>query len=367
MARARRRGTISPVTARIRLGRLFGIPIGVQPAWVLIVALIAWSLGAGYYPERVDGISTPAAYALGLASALLLFAGVLLHELGHALVARRRGVEIEEIDLWLLGGMARMAGQPTRAADELAFAAAGPAVTVVITALCVGLAVALPASTPDAITALLDYLAFVNAAILALNLLPAFPLDGGRIARSLIWLRDGSLRRATIAAARLGRWIGWGLVVLGVAGTFAGVPSGLWLAIIGVFVIWAGKAEEREARLRADLVGRPAGTLATPIPGGPMEMERHLEDLSPELLVDEETDLAELIERPAFLRTRRAVVRRADGGLGLITLEDVEELARAVELVGNPNPPRRDRADGESAAGEESRSMLSPEPRKAHR
>ncbi|MBS1676031.1 MAG: site-2 protease family protein [Actinobacteria bacterium] len=327
------------MSTRIRLGRLFGVPIGVQPAWVLIVALIAWSLGASYYPEEVDGISGIAAYGLGLASALLLFGGVLLHELGHALVARRRGVGIEEIDLWLLGGVARMSGQPTRAVDELAFAAAGPAVTLVITIVCGGLAVALPASSPAALRALLDYLAFVNAAILALNLLPAFPLDGGRIARALIWLYDGDLRKATVIAARLGRGIGWGLVALGVLGAMVGYLTGFWISIIGLFVIWAAKAEEQAARLRVDLSGRRAGSLARPVPGGPLEVEAHLQDLDPELLVDEDTDLAELAERPAFLRARRAVVRRADGSIGLISMEDVEELARAVELVATPRPP----------------------------
>ncbi|MBS1883704.1 MAG: site-2 protease family protein [Actinobacteria bacterium] len=355
------------MSTRIRLGRLFGIPIGVQPAWLLIVALIAWSLGASYYPGQVDGISGPAAYALGLASALLLFAGILLHELGHALVARRRGVGIEEIDLWLLGGVARMSGQPTRAADELAFAGAGPAVTLVITVVCGSLAVALPASAPDALQALLDYLTFVNAAILGLNLLPAFPLDGGRIARALIWLYDGDLRKATITAARLGRGIGWGLIALGVLGVGAGFLAGFWTAIIGVFVIFAAKAEEQATRLRAALSGRRAGSLATPFPGGPLEADRHLRGLDPELLVDEDTDLADLVERPAFLRARRALVRRADGSLGLIALEDAEELARAVELAGNPQPPGRNRADGGDGEPGETRSMLGPGMRKAHR
>jgi Zn-dependent protease len=355
------------MSARIRLGRLFGIPIGVQPAWLLIVGLIAWSLGAGYYPEQVDGISGPAAYGLGLASALLLFGGILLHELGHALVARRRGVEIEEIDLWLLGGVARMKGQPRQAGDELAFAAAGPTVTLVIALFCGGLAVALPASSPAALRALLDYLAFVNAAILVLNLLPAFPLDGGRITRALIWRRVGDLRKATITAARLGRAIGWALIVLGVVGTVAGVLAGFWSAVIGVFIIWAAKAEEEATRLHADLSGRPVGALVTPFPGDALELERHLRDLDPELLVDEDADLADLVERPAFLRARSAVVRRGDGGFGRVTLEDVEELARTVELVANPQPPRRDRTDGSGPANGESRTMLRPRRRKAHR
>ena len=115
----------------IRIARIAGIPVGISPLWLIIVALITWSLGDGYYPGEVHGIAPFASYGLGLASALLLFASILAHEFGHALVARRLGVEIEEIDLWLLGGVARMHGQPKTAGDELRFALAGPAVTAV--------------------------------------------------------------------------------------------------------------------------------------------------------------------------------------------------------------------------------------------
>lgn len=355
------------VTSQIRLGRLFGIPIGVQPAWLLIVALIAWSLGAGYYPEQVSGISASAAYGLGLASALLLFAGILLHEFGHALVARRRGVRVEEIDLWLLGGVARMSGQPSRAVDELAFAAAGPAVTAVLALIFGAVAAVLPATTPEAVRALLDYLFFVNVAILALNLLPAFPLDGGRIALALIWARDHDLRRATIAAARLGRVLGWGLIGLGALAAMSGFLFGLWTAVIGFFVIAAAKAEERGIRLRTALAGRRAGTVATPFPGGSAELERFRAGLDPDLMIHEDADLAELIELPAFARAGRAVVERADGTAGLIAIADLEELVWAVELGANPQPTRRDRADGEGASKGQSQGMISSRTRKAHR
>ena len=138
-----------------RIGRIAGIPVGVSPLWLVIVALITWSLGAGYFPEAVHGISTPGAYALGLASALLLFASILAHEFGHALVARRRGIEVEEIDLWLLGGVSRLRGEAHAPGDELRFALAGPAVSAVLGA-CFGLAtILLPASTPAALSALI--------------------------------------------------------------------------------------------------------------------------------------------------------------------------------------------------------------------
>jgi Zn-dependent protease len=364
----------------IRVGRLAGIPIGFQPLWLAIVVLIAWSLGAAYYPDRAPGISPVAAYALGLLSALLLFASILLHELGHSIVARRHGVEIEEIDLWLLGGVARMKGYPKTAGDELRFAIAGPAVTLAIVVVFGALAAALPASTPDAVRAVVDYQLFVNAAILVFNLLPAFPLDGGRVARAAIWMRGGDLRRATALAATVGRGFGYLMVGLGVFGALAGAIGGLWLAVVGVFVIVAAKAEEGGLRVRTAFAGREAGRFvsfpAVTVPaaisveqaverffvpyrytafpviedGRPIGLidASHVERLppgrraatsvrevavaDPELIVGEHQDVAELLERPAFQRLGRAVVRGERGEVGVISITDVNRALRAIEL-----------------------------------
>ena len=117
------------------VGRLAGVPIGIQPLWLIIVGLLTYTLGNDYFPAQDPGLSSGAAYVLGLLSALTLFAGILLHELGHAVVARRRGVQVEEIDLWLLGGVSRLHGEPKAPGDELRFALAGPAVTAVLLAI----------------------------------------------------------------------------------------------------------------------------------------------------------------------------------------------------------------------------------------
>jgi Zn-dependent protease len=364
----------------IRIGRLAGIPIGVQPLWLLIVALITWSLGAVYYPDEAPDLAPVAAYGLGLLSALLLFASILLHELGHSLVARRHGVEIEEIDLWLLGGVARMAGYPKTAADELRFALAGPAVTLAIALAFAVVAAALPPSAPDALRAVVDYQLLVNAAILVFNLLPAFPLDGGRVARALLWRRRGDLRRATAAAATIGRGFGYGMIGLGVLTALAGAVGGVWLAVVGFFVVVAAKAEESGLRIRTAFAGREAGrfmafpAVAMPAgisveeavrgyfgrhrytsfpvldggrPVGLIDVE-HVERvpsrqraektvgevavLDPELVVDEHQDVAELLERPAFQRVGRAVVRTERGEVGLISITDVNRALRAIEL-----------------------------------
>ncbi|MBK5220501.1 MAG: site-2 protease family protein [Thermoleophilia bacterium] len=365
----------------IRVGRLAGIPIGVQPLWIVIVALITWSLGAVYYPDLVDGIGPLAAYGLGLLSALLLFASILLHELGHAVVARRNGVEIEEIDLWLLGGVARMAGYPKTAAAELRFAIAGPAVTLLIAAIFAAIAAALPSSSPAALRALVDYQAFVNLAILVFNLLPAFPLDGGRVARALIWGRIGDVERATAIAASIGRGFGFGMIALGIAGTLLGAVGGIWLALIGLFVIAAAKAEERGLHVRVAFTGREAGRLmsspaitipadlnvaaavenyfvryrhtAFPVTGddglvglvnleavGRVPAARRAETPvgqiaidDPALVIDQHQDVAELLERPAFQRVGRAVVSAPGRELGIVSITDVNQVMRALDLA----------------------------------
>jgi Zn-dependent protease len=364
----------------IRIGRLAGIPIGVQPLWVVVVALITFSLGAVYYPDQASGISPAVAYALGLASALLLFASILLHELGHAVVARRHGVEIEEIDLWLLGGVARMKGYPKAAGDELRFALAGPAVTLAIAMLFGAISLALPSSAPAGLRAVIEYQAFINAAILVFNLLPAFPLDGGRVARALIWGRIGDLSRATAVAASIGRGFGWGMIGLGLLSTAAGALGGIWMAIIGFFVVAAAKAEEGGLRVRTAFAGRQAGRFmsfpAVTVPAA-TSVEDAIEDFfvkhrysafpvldgerliglldfaavqrvpearradtvaadlalhDEELVVEEHQDVAELLERPAFQRVGRAVVTTTKGGVGILSITDVNRALRALDL-----------------------------------
>ncbi|HTX45904.1 MAG TPA: site-2 protease family protein, partial [Solirubrobacteraceae bacterium] len=172
-----------------RVGRIAGIPVGVSPWWLVIVVLFTWVLGDSYYPSAVSGIAPATAYALGLASILLLFASILAHEFGHALVARGRGLEVEEIDLWLLGGVSKLRGQPQAPDDELRFALAGPAVTAVIAAVFGALALALPRSVPADLRAVIAYQGEINLILLFFNLIPAFPLDGGRVARALLWRR----------------------------------------------------------------------------------------------------------------------------------------------------------------------------------
>jgi Zn-dependent protease len=297
----------------IRIGRIAGIPVGISPWWLVIVALLTWSLSTDY-----ADLATVPAVALGLGAVLCLFAGILAHEFGHALVARRAGIEIEEIDLWLLGGVARMRSQPRRAADELRFALAGPAVTVVLAAI---FGVAAMLLGPGTLRTFVTYQAEVNAALAAFNLLPALPLDGGRVARALLWRRTGDFRRATAIAARAGRWSGFGMVYFGLLATLGGAVGGVWLAMIGLFLVAAAGAERRMAEFEAALEGLSVRDLKRPLtPDMPTG--------TPAIAPDEPAN--RLLELPAFLTHGRAVVVDTDGlPLGVVHMTDLERRLRA--------------------------------------
>lgn len=374
----------------VRVGRLAGIPIGFQPLWLAIVALITWSLGAEYFPSEVDGIAPEAAYGLGLLCAVLLFASILLHELGHAVVARRRGVEIEEIDLWLLGGVARMRTEPQRAEDELAFAAAGPAVTAVFAVVFAVAHVLVTGHGVPALRAVVDYQLYVNAAILVLNLLPAFPLDGGRIARAVLWRRTGDHDRATAAASRAGRGFGLALFAFGMLTFLSGAAGGIWFAFIGGFLIVAASAEEQQVRTQRRMAGQTVASLmSAPVVSIPADVTiadavsaffvRHLHGAfpvvdaegrvvglltmnavrllpvverarltagvaalrEPALLVAPATPIGDVLTNPAFARVRRVVaVDDLGRPVGILADSDIQRWLQATDLLGGPGDHR---------------------------
>jgi Zn-dependent protease/CBS domain-containing protein len=301
--------------ATLRLGRLAGIPIGVQPLWLLVVALITFALGHDWFPTEDPGLGEAAAYLLGLVSALALFGGIVLHELGHAVVARRHGVEVDEIDLWLLGGVARIHGEPERAEDELRFALAGPAVTAALLAGFVALRLGIGGVVPAWARALLDYQVYVNAAILGFNLLPAFPLDGGRVARSLLWRHMGDRERATDIAARVGRVFGIGLIALGVLAFAGGAVGGLWFALIGAFLMAAAAAEAQQLHLRSALGAVTAGEVMS----------------APAVALPAELTLAEAVDEgfAAHLFTSFPVIDAQGRAVGVLSIDDVRAVPPA--------------------------------------
>jgi Zn-dependent protease len=372
-----------------RVARIAGIPVGVSPWWLAIVALITWTLGADYFPSVIDGVAPALSYALGLLSALLLFASILAHEFGHAIVARRHGIEVEGIDLWLLGGVSKMRDEAHDPRDELRYALAGPAVTAAIALVFAAISVALPASSPAVLRALVDYQLLVNALILAFNMLPAFPLDGGRVLRSLLWRHSHDLRRSTEKAAAVGRLFGYAMIAFGLLEMFSGYAGGLWLAIVGVFIVAAAGAQAMSAEVKEtfsgvharELMSSPVvsipldATLAqagndyflpylyTAFPvvdaaghfGGVIAVSRlnavprrdrpykHVADIADRdrsLAIGEEEDVATLLSRPAFARVGRAVVVDAqDEPVGLVSITDIQRTLRAARVGrGNATP-----------------------------
>jgi Zn-dependent protease len=230
-----------PPRRNLQLARVFGIRIGVSYSWFLVLFFLIYWL-AHYYFREVLGGSTSTDYTVAVAGALGYFASLVLHELGHALMARRLGIPIAGIDLWFFGGLSQMRREPQSPGEEFKIAAAGPAVTLALCGICVAAVtllassgsftdVALPregfVTTPA--LALLGWLGFINAALLLFNVIPAFPLDGGRIARAAIWWSTGDRNRATQFTGRSGQAFA---VLLGLFGVWAFASSGSSLGLL---------------------------------------------------------------------------------------------------------------------------------------
>jgi Zn-dependent protease len=260
----------------IQLARVFGVRVGVDPSWFVVLFLIIWSFSDSY--GRLFPGHGNQAFSLAVVSALLFFLSVLLHELGHAVVARRNGIEIAGIDLWLFGGLAKMKTDANSAGVEFRIAIAGPIVTLALAVLCVIVgdliegpqefrnAVVLspsPGSTPA--VAVLGYMALVNGALFCFNLLPGFPLDGGRIVRALAWWRVGNRERATRFAARMGRGCAYLLIGVGIYWALTGdLISGVWLVFLGVFLARAARMAEVQANVQTHIAGRRVSDLMDP-------------------------------------------------------------------------------------------------------
>ncbi len=245
-----------------RLGRIFGIPFGVNWSWLVVVALMVWSLGSGVFPAQNPGLSRSTYYGMAAAAAVAFFASLLLHELGHAVVAQREGMEIEGITLWLFGGVARFRGMFPSAGAEFRIAVAGPLVTLLIGGFFVGLAAL--ADLPTEVDGVAAWLGYINLFLLVFNLLPALPLDGGRILRSILWRVKGDFSWATQVAGAAGRTfgfllIGGGIVLLIFQGTF----TGAWLAFIGWFLLQASASELRYLAVQDALGGLRVRNLMT--------------------------------------------------------------------------------------------------------
>ncbi|MDD5038917.1 MAG: site-2 protease family protein [Dehalococcoidales bacterium] len=294
-----------------RLGRIASIEIGVHYTWFLALFLIAWSLAEGLFPQSYPGWDKATYWTIGLLATLLLFGSVVTHEIAHSLVANARGLRVRNITLFIFGGVSNIESEPEQPKVEFAMAIVGPLTSLALAGIFWGLAQVVGAKgTP--LAAMLDYLSMVNALLAGFNLLPGFPLDGGRVLRSIIWQTTGDLTKATNIAANVGRVFGWGFMALGVFYMLGGnFLSGLWIAFIGWFLSGSADASRREMTLKDHLTGvRVKDVMNT-------TME----------CVDNRTSVDELVRENFIQHGRRAVPICKDTQLiGIVTLTDVKKL-----------------------------------------
>jgi Zn-dependent protease/CBS domain-containing protein len=227
----------------VDLFKIAGIQIAIDYSWLVVFFLVWWSLSGGYFPRYLPGRGFAEYWGAGLVATLLFFASVLIHELSHSLMANRLGQTVRRITLFIFGGMAHLSREPRNARTEFLIAVVGPLTSFVLGGFFWLVSGSLSGLAAPLSIGVFRYLGFINIALGAFNLLPGFPLDGGRLLRSILWMRSGDLRASTARAANWGGGIAAGLMLLGVLQIFAGaLIGGLWLIFIGMFLRKASQA-----------------------------------------------------------------------------------------------------------------------------
>jgi Zn-dependent protease len=297
----------------INLGRIFGIPIGLDYSWFLIFALITWSLAASYFPSEFKGWPAAEYWIVGAVTSILFFVSVLLHELGHSIVAMRYKVPVRSITLFIFGGIAQIGSEPPSAVAEFWIAIAGPLVSFSLAALFAGLQ--LIASGVAPFLALAQYLAYINGVLGLFNLIPGFPLDGGRVFRAIVWGFTHNFQRATRIAATVGRGFAFLFIAWGVWQIFVGnIFNGLWIAFIGWFLESAANGQLAQQHLHAILEGH---TVA-------QAMGRNY------ALIPADLTLQQLADEHILGSGRRFfVVEQMDQPIGLLTISNLNKIPRA--------------------------------------
>lgn len=247
----------------IRLFKVFGFSVEVDASWLIIAALVTWTLATGYFPVYAPHLSEATYWWMGAAGAGGLFVSIVLHELSHSLVARRYGLEMRGIRLFIFGGVAQMDEEPRSPLAEFMMAIAGPIASVLIAAASFGLYyLGTRSAWPTPAVAVLFYLFWINGLLAAFNLIPAFPLDGGRVLRSILWKLNGNLTWATRIASYIGVAFAVLLVVLGVTSLFANnLVGGIWWILLGLFLWAASKGSYRQLLIQDVLTGERVSRL----------------------------------------------------------------------------------------------------------
>ncbi len=303
--------------AQIKLGRVFGIRIGLHYSWLIIAVLILFSLGGQFAAVNRDW-GTGVVWGAAVVTTILFFISILLHELGHSVVAQSRGIPVPSIVLFALGGMSQMQREPEKASTEFWMALTGPLVSVVIGVVCLlgarGLGWRSPSEPVTPATAILAWLGYINLILAAFNMVPGYPLDGGRVLRSIVWWATGSIDRATRAAGFVGQGFAFLFILLGLWRFFTGHGfGGLWLAFIGWFLLDASRSSLAQTELMSALRGVRVRDV----------MERDC------ATVDANVSVQSLVDEHLLRTGARCVVVQQEGYLaGLITPSDIARVER---------------------------------------
>jgi Zn-dependent protease/CBS domain-containing protein len=300
-----------------RVGRISGIKIGIHYTWLLALVVFTWLLGQSYFPATYPGWQTYSYWIAGFLSTFILFISVLIHELAHSLVARARGLPVSSITLFILGGVSNLAAEPEKPGLEFIMAIAGPATSLVLAGIFWGIWYLMGSQMAFA-KAIFGYMALANALLAGFNLLPGFPLDGGRVLRSILWKTTGDLLKATNIATMVGRFFAWLFIALGVFLVFGfnvfglgGFLNGLWLVFVGWFLNSAADSSRQEATLREHLTGVLVGRV----------MEKDVSSVRPE------TNIADLVQTAFIQKNKRTIpVTDSDNLVGVVTISDIKGL-----------------------------------------
>jgi Zn-dependent protease/CBS domain-containing protein len=307
---------------RWQLFRLLGIPVSVDLSWLLILALLTLSFAEGFprilplfYPGEAPQLAPAVYWLMGLVTALAFFACIVLHEFGHALVARSRGMPIRGITLFLFGGVSELGEEPPSAGTEFLMAVAGPIVSAVL-ALLFGVVAVLGyrGGWSPPVVMVLGYLATINAVVLVFNMVPAFPLDGGRVLRSILWGATGNVREATRLASLAGQGFAWFLIAVGVLELFSEQwLAGIWTGLIGLFLNTAARSSYQQVLIRQALQGEPVRRFMNPEP----------------IVVSPSLDLHHWVEDFVYRYHHRAFPVASDGRLeGIVTTQALGQIPR---------------------------------------
>jgi Zn-dependent protease/CBS domain-containing protein len=313
-----RRRRASPAQTGIALGRILGVEVRLDYSWFILLFVILGTLAGALFPAYAPEVSPLGHLAMGVAGSLLFVLSLLLHELGHAVTARLRGIEVEGITLFIFGGMARTRREVDRPLDEFLVAAMGPVVSL---ALAAGFysagSLALSRGLGPGIAVTAETLGYLNLLLAALNLLPGFPLDGGRLLRAGIWFLTGSLRRATKIAAGVGRVLGWAIILVGIWSflSVGAYVAGLWMVFIGWFLTQSARASYQNVLLQELLAPLTAREAMSPDP----------ETVGPDLPVD-------VLIHDFFLRRpyNAFPVVQDDVIVGMVTLNGLQDVPREI-------------------------------------